>query len=100
MGLKVWMEKIWLVLHLRQLEDESLAKQVYDEQIANKWPGLAEEVDMICAELKIENANTCWLDLNSYRKQVKEACHNKNEERIKKKQPRNVKVLKKSNMGR
>ena len=84
MGLRVWMEKIWLVLHLRQLDDESLAKQVYNEQIANKWPGLAEEVDKICEELEIENANSCRLDFKTYRKQVKEACHKKNEERIKK----------------
>ena len=61
------MEKIWLVLHLRQLDYESLAKQVKNEQIAKKWPGLAEDVDMICAELEIENANTCRLDFKTYR---------------------------------
>ena len=51
MGLRVWREKIWFVLHLKQLDEESLASQVYKEQITNKWPGLAEEVENICSEL-------------------------------------------------
>ena len=82
MGLRVWREKIWLVLHLKQLDEESLASQVYREQIANKWPGLAEEVENICSELGIESANTCRLDLKTYKEQVTDACHRKNEDRI------------------
>ena len=84
MGLRVWMDKIWLVLHLRQLDEDSLASQVYREQVSNKWPGLAEEVDNICSKLEVESANTCQLDVKTYRQQVIKACHIINEKRIRK----------------
>ena len=82
MGLRVWIQKISLVLHIKQLDEDTLASQVYREQVRNKWPGLAEEVDKICLELGIESANTCRLDVKTYKKQVIEACHKTNEDRI------------------
>ena len=82
MGLRVWIQKISLVLHIKQLDEDTLASQVYREQVRNKWPGLAEEVDKICLELGIESANTCRLDVKTYKQQVIEACHKTNEDRI------------------
>ena len=41
--------------HLRDLKNESLAKQILNEQVKNKWPGLARECELICQELNIPN---------------------------------------------
>ena len=37
MVLRIWIEKLMLVLHILMLEDESIAKQVYNEQRTNYW---------------------------------------------------------------
>ena len=42
-SLRVWKQKILLVHHIRSLDDTSLAKMMYIEQVRNKWPGLAME---------------------------------------------------------
>ena len=45
---------------------------------------MAKEVEKICAELEIESANSCRLDTKAYKTLVKDACHKKNEQRIRK----------------
>ena len=40
MGLRVWIEKVMLALHIRRM--------IFVEQSANNWPGLAQEADNIC----------------------------------------------------
>ena len=37
MGLRVKKEKILMVLHLRSLQEDTLARQIYEEQKKNKW---------------------------------------------------------------
>jgi hypothetical protein len=49
--LRIWKSKCMLVYHLKGLEANTLANMVYREQMKNKWPGLAEEVSQICADL-------------------------------------------------
>ena len=44
-------EKMLFIQRLRRMEDSSLAKEVYDEQKLNGWPGLAKEVSEICREI-------------------------------------------------
>ena len=83
MGLLVWREKLLLILHVRSLDEDALARRTYEEQRANNWPGLAQEAELICQELQIESANTTWLDPKRYRKMVTEALHRLNEKRIK-----------------
>ena len=61
MGLRVWIEKIMLALHIRRLDDRSLAGKVYKEQKLNKWPGLSQEVDDICQKLSVQNVNSTKL---------------------------------------
>ena len=68
-----------LVLHLRYLGKESLAHRVYQEQLAMGWPGLAPEVEDICKELKIENANTTTCNRTDYKQILIQACHISNE---------------------
>ena len=57
---RIWEEKCLLLLRIQNLEDGSLAKNIYLEAETNNWPGLGREVKDICQQLKIQ-------DLNKYR---------------------------------
>ena len=70
MELRIWKEKLLLVLHLRTLEEDSLAGWVYKEQIKYVWPGLAEKAKEICKILKIEDVNQTDLGKKEYMKLV------------------------------
>ena len=50
-------EKIMLISHVKQLNEKSLAKQVYSQQVENDWPGLASEANIICNRLNISDIN-------------------------------------------
>ena len=82
MGLRIWLEKLMLVLHTRRLGEETLARRVYEEQKVNNWPGLVEETEAICRDLSIESVHVTELSSRAYRAQVLKACHIKNEERL------------------
>ena len=85
MGLRIWREKLMLVLHIRNLDKKSLARKVYDEQYTNKWPGLVEETRKICEQLSIEDVHTTKLSKKVYRKLITRACHKVNENRLRNK---------------
>ena len=70
-SLQVWKQKILLVHHIRSLEDTALAKMMYLEQVRNNWPGLAKEIEDLCAKLNIENVNTTSKSKIVYAKEVK-----------------------------
>ena len=82
MGLRVKLEKIWLVLHIRNLPDDSLAKKVYTEQKQKNWPGLATETAGICRDMKIPDCNDTNQVKSVYKKEVFEACHRENERHL------------------
>ena len=82
MGLRVWREKILLVLFIRNLEDNTLSKQVYEEQKIRKWPGLAKETSQICSDLDIEDCNCTNMDIQSYKKILTMALHRQNEKKL------------------
>ena len=84
MGLRIWREKLMMVIHLRSLEVGTLARQTYQTQLDNKWPGLAEEASEICRELEVESCHSTWLAKQDFRKVVTLACHKLNEERLRK----------------
>jgi hypothetical protein len=54
MQLRIWKKKVMMIDHIKNRDDSTLAKQVWQEQIAQKWPGLAREVSQICDELGID----------------------------------------------
>ena len=54
---RLWEEKVLLLLAIKQQEDDCLAKQVLLEQARMGWPGLAEEVRVICQEIGLQDAN-------------------------------------------
>ena len=83
MGLRVWIEKVMLALHVRRLEEDTLARKMYEEQQTCGWPGLAQEAETICQELKIESVNVTGMGKKAYRNLVTRACYQKNEERLK-----------------
>ena len=86
MGLRVWIQKIWLVLHIRSLEEETLAFKINKEQKTHVLPGLAPssrlETEVICKELSIEDCNNTTLSKTDYKTLLLNACHLKNEERL------------------
>ena len=82
MGLRVDREKLMLALHCGRLGEGALASQVYAEQQAQGWPGLAQEAGKICEKLDIESCDVTSLSKDQFRKYVTQACHVKNEERL------------------
>ena len=46
-GVRVRKAKLALIHHIRDLDETSLAKQIYEEQLSFGWPGLVEE----CGEI-------------------------------------------------
>ena len=93
MEMRVWREKLVLAHHITGMDEESLARQMYEEQLAQQWPGLAREVEEICDKLGIQNVNSCRLDAKEFRKVVTSACHAENEKRLRK-QSENIKKCK------
>ena len=81
-GFRIYIEKIMLVMHIRSLEENTLANQIYEEQKKMHWPGLATETYNICLELNIEDCNSTMVTKSEYRKIVIQACHRKNEEKL------------------
>ena len=84
MGLRIWREKLMMIMHLRSLDVGTLARQTYQTQLDYKWPGLAEEASIICRELEIESCHSSGLDPHKFRKVVTSACHRMNEKRLRK----------------
>ena len=77
MSLRIYREKIFLVGHIRKLNNNTLTKQIYGEQKLKKWPGLALETASICSELGIEDCNITQLDKVAYEKILTQALHKK-----------------------
>jgi hypothetical protein len=84
MGLRIKLEKVMLVFHLRSLEEGALARKVYEEQRERHWPGLAAETEKICTDLGIEDCNTTNLSKKEYRELMKLACMVRDEKNLRK----------------
>ena len=79
MELHVFWEKILLVLHIRKLEENAIAKLISEEQKRKQWPGLSRETRDICTVLKIPDCNETNIGKSEYMLLVREAIHKKNE---------------------
>ena len=82
MKIRIWIEKLMLIMYIRNLEEGSLAKIIYKEQKSKNWPGLVEETQDICKKLNIESVHETKLCTKNYRKIVIEASHIANEKLI------------------
>ena len=67
------------MLHIRQLDDDSLAKKVYLEQVEKGYQGLAKETSKICKELHIEDCNTTKLSKAEYKSMLSQLLKVKDE---------------------
>ena len=56
MKIRIWKMKLMLVRRIKRQEG-SLARAIFDEQVAMGWPGLAQEAEQICKEVGLENVN-------------------------------------------
>ena len=74
---RIWAEKVKMVMALKDMDDDFLAKKVYEEQIKQGWKGLAEEVTNICSELGIADANLVKVSKGQVNMAVRE--HHKEE---------------------
>ena len=72
-------EKLMLINHVKQLDNKTLAKQMYNQQVENKWPGLAEETKKICRRLKISDINTTHFDKHELKDWIKKATKREDE---------------------
>jgi hypothetical protein len=94
MGLRIWKEKLLLVLSIRSLGEETLARKIYEEQKARLWPGLAKETHLICKELGIEDANVTSMKKMEFKKAIDQACKAEQRRRLLKQAEGRVKCKK------
>ena len=80
---RIWREKIMFVYHVSHLDEESLAKDMLEEQVANNWPGLASEVSDLCKSMNLEDPRTTEKGRKAFNNLVKEGCKWKDEARMK-----------------
>ena len=78
MSLRVKIEKVMLVLYIRNLEGTTLARIIYEEQKLQGWPGLAVETRSIYQYLQIKDCNQTNIYKDDYKKLLLQACHIKN----------------------
>ena len=78
MSLRVWIEKIMLIIHIRNMDNNTLARRIYEEQKIQKLPGLATETASFCQILGIEDCNISTMSKALCRKVLVKACHKKN----------------------
>ena len=84
MGLRVAIEKVMLIHHIRSLDEDTLARRVYEEQRKHNWPGLFKETTVLCEELRVEDVNNTSLSKKDYRQIFIDACKMKHEEVLRK----------------
>ena len=82
MSIRIYREKIMMVIHLRSFDETTLARRTYEEQKQQSWPGLARETAAICKKLNIEDCNITQLSKAKYRQYVTVACHELNEKQL------------------
>ena len=79
MGLRVKMENVMMILFIRDLDEETLARRTLDYQQSMGWPGLAAEAKQICLELGIEDCNLTRLNKKKYKEILDRACRAEDE---------------------
>ena len=68
-----------MIMHLRDLDESSLASRIYHEQLAKRWSGLAKEATEICKELEIEDANLTEMTKSEYKRVIQGAIQTRDE---------------------
>ena len=81
---RVEKQKVMLVHHLKNLDARTLARQVYDQQKENSWPGLVLECQNICKRLGLEDVNNTECTQREYKKMLDAACRREDEIKMRK----------------
>ena len=71
-----------------KFDKKSLAKQIFDEQVENEWPGLAQEAKLISEEFHVKDVTKEWKNEPTkikWKVLIKEASKKKTERDLKKK---------------
>ena len=71
--IQVWVEKakFYQIHHIQSLDESSLAKQIYSEQLSHGWPGLVTECRDLIKQWKIPNIITGEIDCKARSKSTK-----------------------------
>ena len=75
--------KLSLVFHIRNMEDETLAKQIYNQQLTYGWPGLIREGVKLCEEPGSPDVTKVKASDKEFKWMVKEACRLRDQEELK-----------------
>ena len=77
---RVWQEKLLLILAIRKVKEDTLAGEMFEQQVEEGWPGLVEEATAISKELQIPDV--CREEVT--KKEIKDAIKNHHHAAIKK----------------
>ena len=73
MKTRIMQNKLVFINAIKHLDDDCLAKQIYDEQVYNKWPGLAKECSIFCSDLGLPDITQMCYSKNVWKGMVKKA---------------------------
>ena len=71
---RIYFRKLTFANAIKLLNEESLAKQIWEEQVKNEWPGLSKESVEICRVLELPNIVKEDKKKIEWKKSVKEKC--------------------------
>ena len=74
MKTRIMKNKLVFVNAIKHLDDDCLAKQIYEEQISNNWPGLTKECSDICRALGLPVITENHFSKNVWKRLVTKAC--------------------------
>ena len=75
MKYRIWNSKCQLLLQIKCLDEEALAKQVYEQAEENNWPGLGQEVREICQKIQLPDLNKYTIEKRQIQTAIFEAHH-------------------------
>ena len=75
---RIWEEKIRMIMAIKEMGPNFLARQVYEEQLRQGFPGLAQEVTMICREVGLDDGNLSTLTKGQVSTAIREHHKDKN----------------------
>jgi hypothetical protein len=86
MQIRVQKAKLALLFHIKNLDDESLAKQIYCEQLNSGWPGLLSECGEILKDWEVPNIlrENSHLSKGQWKTIINKEAKNQNEKMLKK----------------
>ena len=70
---RIYRKVLNFVKHVHMQNEDSLAKQVLEEQLENKWPGLAEEAIKAADILQLDGLMNQVINKNLFKRKVKSA---------------------------